>query len=167
MMESDLIKGKVARVLNSRELVINRGSEHGVERGMTFEVLDASGSEIRDPDTDEIIGSVYRPKVRVRVLTVEPRLSVARTYRTRQKNVGGTGGLGLGGLLISSGFGGSSSAPPKWVEVPETFKSEEAAWENLEENKSFVKTGDPVRQVTRPPRRSTNDEPAAASEDAS
>lgn len=147
MSPTELIEGKVARVLNSRELVVNRGSEHGVRRGMVFEVLDDTGSEIRDPETGEIIGSVFRPKVRVRVMSVEPLLAVASTYRVRQKNVGGTGGWGLTGNLT-----GLMSAPPKWVEVPETFKSEEAAWENLDESKSYVKTGDPVREVRRAPR---------------
>jgi hypothetical protein len=36
---ADLIEGKVARILNSRELVINRGTEAGVKLGMRFAVL--------------------------------------------------------------------------------------------------------------------------------
>lgn len=156
------IEGKVARVLNSRELVINRGSEHGVRRDMLFEVLDDTGSEITDPDTGELIGSVFRPKLRVKVFHVEPRLAVARTYRTRRKNVGGTG-FSLG--VLTDFY----SAPPRWVDVPETFKSEEAAWENIDEEKSFVKTGDPVRQIVslrRPPGVLEADEAAEATEGA-
>ena len=85
MTTREPIEGKVAQVLNTRELVINVGSDDGVKRGMIFEVLDDTGSEIRDPDTNELLGSVLRPKVRVKVTTVEPRLAVASTYRTRQK----------------------------------------------------------------------------------
>ena len=39
--------------------------------------------------------------------------------------------------------------PPRWVDIPETFKSEEAAWEEITEEKSFVKIGAPVRQVSK------------------
>src|SRR4051812_26233030 len=116
MTTREPIEGKVARVLNSRELVINRGSEHGVKRGTVFVVLDPDGADIPDPDTGEIIGSIQRPKVRVRVTDVQTELCVARTYRTRRVNIGGTGTLGtpdFSNLL----------RPPKWVEVPETFKS--------------------------------------------
>ena len=140
-----LIEGKVARILNSRELVINRGSAHGVETGMIFEVLDPMGSEIQDPDTGEVIGSVHRPKVPVKVLVVEENLAVASTYRTRTKNVGGDDYLSLWAL----GSRRQLQQPPKWVEVPETFKSNEAAWESIRESESYVKVGDPVRQ--RPP----------------
>ena len=35
------IRGKVARILNSREMVINVGSDSGVAVGMRFEVMDA------------------------------------------------------------------------------------------------------------------------------
>jgi hypothetical protein len=144
------ITGKVARVLNTRELVINRGSAHGVKRGTVFEVLDPDGSDIPDPDSGEIIGSVFRPKVRVRVTDVQPELAVASTYRTRRMNVGGAGALGAPDL--STLF-----RPPKWVEVPETFKAEDVAWEKIPAEKSFVKVGDPVREVFRA-RRQGDDE---------
>jgi hypothetical protein len=139
------IRGKVARVLNSRELVINRGSEDGVRRGTVFEVLDPGGSDIPDPDTGEVLGSVYRPKVRVRVVVVEPRLSIASTYRVRRVNTGGTGGL----IGVGARSALESLRPPNWIEVPETFKSNEAAWEEISEDESLVRTGDLVREVFR------------------
>ena len=40
MDEKIPIQGKVAQILNSRELVINLGSEQGVTLGMHFNVLD-------------------------------------------------------------------------------------------------------------------------------
>jgi hypothetical protein len=143
MSSSEPIEGKIARVLNTRELVINRGTEHGVTRGMIFEVLDPEGSEIPDPDTGEIIGSIFRPKVRVRVVVAEPLLAVARTYRTRRVNRGGTGGAAA--LAVTKML----TAPPDWVLIPETFKSDDAQWEKISEEQSVVKVGDPVRQVPR------------------
>lgn len=40
---SELIRSKVARVLNSREIAIAAGAEQGVRVGMYFDVLDPKG----------------------------------------------------------------------------------------------------------------------------
>ena len=49
-MNEQLIQGKVARILNSRELAINIGSNNGVQAGMYFDILDPKGENITDPD---------------------------------------------------------------------------------------------------------------------
>jgi len=139
-MTSTPIRGKVARILNSRDLVINVGSRDGVIVGTYFDVLDPKGEDIQDPDTGEVLGSVERPKVRVQVVKVQERLSVASTYKTRQVNVGGQGG-DLGGRLAELFM------PPKYVTKYETLKTTERTWEDLDESESYVKIGDPVVQV--------------------
>ena len=133
------IRGKVARVLNSRELALNIGTNHGVQVGMLFDVLAPNGESIRDPDTQTVLGSIERPKIRVKVTTVQERLSVAATFRTRKVNIGGAGPdvSSLSRLLL----------PPKIVTQYETLHTDETTWEQLDERESFVKTGDPVRQV--------------------
>ena len=134
-----LIRGKVARILSSRELALNIGLEHGVRLDMLFDVLDEASENIRDPDTGEVIGSIYRPKVRVRIVVVQDRLSVASTYRSKNVNIGGTGpSLHTWAAVL---------APPKWVREYETLKTEEATWEDIDEEDSYVATGDPVVQV--------------------
>lgn len=40
-----------------------------------------------------------------------------------------------------------SLMPTKWVSEVETLKTEEKTCENLEEEQSFVKTGDPFAEV--------------------
>jgi hypothetical protein len=146
---SEILRGKVAKILNSRELVINIGSDHGVCEGMYFDVLDSKGENITDPDTGEVLGSIDRPKLSVKVSRVEPRLAVAATYRSNRVNVGGSGS----GLSALSGFDSIAKQlmPPKWVTKYETLKTDERTWEDVNEEDCFVKTGDPVRQVV--PRR--------------
>lgn len=139
MVSEDPIRGAVARVLSSRELVINRGAGDGVEVGMYFAVLDPKGSDILDPQTGALLGSVERPKVFVRIASVQEHLAVARTFRKRRVNVGGKGG-DLSTLLFP--------APPKWVDQYESLRTDESTWEDLDERDSYVKTGDPVRQVS-------------------
>lgn len=77
---SERITGKVAAVLSARRLVINRGSEHGVEPGMRFRVLEELN--VTDPDTGERLGELPREVVRVAVIDVEPRYAIAHTFET-------------------------------------------------------------------------------------
>lgn len=148
MTGEERIVGQVARVLNSREIAINRGSQHGVQTGMRFAVLARDEEEIEDPETGEVLGTVKRPKVKVEVVRVEDRFSVARTYEARRVNVGGTGAL--------TGFA-RLFEPPKWETRFRTLRTDEATWEDLEEWQSFVKTGDSVEQLKTP----DEDEPTA------
>lgn len=131
------IRGRVARVLSSREVAINRGSDDGVVAGMIFKILSTKGSEITDPDTDEELGSVELVKIKVKVTDVQERIAVASTYRTHEVNVGGTG----------IGFGGKMFEPPKWETRVETLKIDDAVREELSERDTFVYRGDPVVQI--------------------
>lgn len=134
------IRGKVAKVLNSREVVLNVGADHGVTLSMLFDILQPGGEDIKDPDSGEVLGSLERSKVRVKVVDVQSKLSVASTFKTYEINIGGLGGFGTGELS-------KMLTPPKYVKKVQTLKSDELTPETLKENESFVKTGDPVVQV--------------------
>ena len=131
------LRGKVARVLNDREVAINLGTVDGVSSGMEFDILSRDAQEVRDPDTDEILGAVQRPKVRVKVILAYDKMSVASTFQKHRVNVGGTG-IGLGIFQ-----------PPRWREYYETLKREDARVDEISEGDSYVSIGDPVVQVLR------------------
>lgn len=133
------IQGKVAEILNSRDVVINVGRDNGVTLGMIFDILDGKGLKIRDPSTREILGDVKRTKATVKVTHVQDRLSIASTYKKRKVNVGGN-------APDLSSFS-RALRPPKWVTEYETLKAEGQPWEHLEEKDSLVKIGDNVVQV--------------------
>ncbi len=132
------IRGKVARILDLREVVINRGSADQVRIGMIFKILSSKDSVITDPDTGEQLGTVGREKTRVKVTEVQPNLAVASTYRSQRVNVGGSG---LGSLDTSSLF-----APPKWETRVETLKVDDVAIGKLEGEDAVVRIGDLVVQ---------------------
>jgi hypothetical protein len=137
------IRGKVARVLSTRELAINRGSSDGVRVGMVFTVLDPNGEQIRDPETGLSLGSLRRPKVSVRVKHAEDRVALCETFESTKVNLGGSGGVSLSNLsAIASMF-----QPPRVVVRYRTLRQAEAPWEPMDEADSFVKTGDPVEEV--------------------
>lgn len=74
------IEGKVAKILNNRELAMNRGRNQGVELGMKFAVIE--DLEVLDPDTKQQLGSVNRESIRVKVVQVFDDFSIAQTYQT-------------------------------------------------------------------------------------
>ena len=79
-MVASAVEGKVAEVLNEREVAINRGKDHGVKMGTRFKLMETL--RIKDPDTKNIIGEITREKLRVKVVQLEQSLSIASTYET-------------------------------------------------------------------------------------
>jgi len=134
-----ILQGKVAAILNARELAINIGSVAGVTTGTKFKILAETPISIVDPDTQVQLGIVDREKVRVIALEVQEHLTVCRTYRTHR-----TGG---GPLSASRMFEDLSSPPRTTVE---TLKADSSAFPPpLTEEESFVKRGDRVVQLTK------------------
>lgn len=146
----DLIHGKVARVLNSRHLVINVGAKDGVVRGMKFHIFDPGDDDhgsytISDPDTLRIIGSVrLAPKRTVTVIAVQDHLSVASTLE-RRANVGG-----VNTLVRDMGSLTRALMPPQWITKYETLRRIESdrAVEPIDDSESMVKVRDPAIQVS-------------------
>jgi hypothetical protein len=137
-----LVRGKVAKLLNTREVALNIGAQDGVTIGMRFAILDTEECSILDPDTGDALGSIERPKAFVKAIVVEERVSVARTYRKREVNIGGTSTA----LTVAEDFM-NSLLPPRWVTRYETLRLEEAPHDAITEAESFVKVGDPVVQL--------------------
>ncbi len=141
------IRGTVARVLNTREIAINLGTEHGITIGMYFDVMDAGESDILDPNTKEMLGSIERPKIRMKITHIEEKLSVASTYKSECVNVGGTGTKYSAVLKDALSNTSLPLTPPRWVKKYETLEKTEETPAPLDEKDSRVKTGDPVVQV--------------------
>lgn len=132
-METDRISGKVAAVLNSRELALNVGSADGVTVGMRFAVLNSKGLGVTDPDTGEVLGDLPVAKTVVKVIRVDgPHLSTGRTFRTIP------GKPGLADVLTrTSSFVGT----PDRVETLRIDPSRQDVLE-ISEQDSVVKRGD-------------------------
>ncbi len=88
------IEGKIAKIIDEYTVVINRGHEHGVEEDMRF-VIYEQGEEIKDPDTDESLGTFEYVKAKVRVTNVSEKFSTATTCEADTPPVL----MGLRGLL--------------------------------------------------------------------
>ena len=82
------VEGKVAKILGKGEIVLNRGSSHGVRKGMLFEVFAPEGEEVWDPDTGETLGTVEDVKAKAEVTEVKERLAVARLQNMQETPFG-------------------------------------------------------------------------------
>ena len=102
---------------------------------MYFDIV-ARYEDIVDPDTNESLGAVERPKTRVKITWVQEKLSLASACKSREVNVG----------RMPLGEFSRALMPPKWLKKYETLTAEETA-EPLDEKESLVKVGDAVVQV--------------------
>ena len=136
------IRGKIARVLNAREIALNVGTTKGVTVGMSFDVMGAS-EDINDPDTGEVLGSIERPKARVEITHAQEKLSVAKTSHATRLQGGNSTKLRI------TAFGPVARAliPPSWVEKYENPQKTEETWNFLSAEDGQVEIGDPVVQV--------------------
>jgi hypothetical protein len=124
-------EGRVAAILNAREIVINVGEAAGVKKGQKFAVLASEPLEIIDPVTNKILDTVDREKVRVQAIEVRQSVTICRTYRMRS---------GGGGLRIHADLLKIMPEP-----IPETLRIQDSSIPPpLSEEDSYVKINDRV-----------------------
>jgi hypothetical protein len=149
------VEGKVAKILNGGEIVVNRGSQNGVRAGMVFEVFAPEGEEVWDPDTGETLGTVEEIKAKAEVTEVKDRFAVARLFEVEgAANPFGTEGFAemqqnlqrMFGQMFGDenvriqGFGTGSSG-----DGPDL----ESMFGGPLEDASKIQVGDAVREVSR------------------
>ncbi|UKF27084.1 hypothetical protein [Clavibacter nebraskensis] len=135
------VYGKVAEVISDREVILNRGSAHGVKEGMYFAIYNPDARRVTDPDTGEDLGPLREIVVTVVAVEVGQKMTLARTFRSKKVNIGGTG-LGISAAIFS-GF-----AEPNYVDRVETLVT--SAEEDDEEDDDFervVDRGDPFESA--------------------
>ena len=138
------IEGKVANILNKRELVMNVGRKDGVKEEMKFKVV--YNVPVKDPDTGEDLGEINREKIRVEVFQVEERFSLARTYETYQVNVGGDGMLGTSaGNLRKMNL--KKMLEPRKIETKVKTFDDASDFGVADNSQSPIKVGDQVVQI--------------------
>ena len=79
-----MITGKVAKILNEFQLVLNVGSTQGVQKGMPF-VIYEEGEDITDPESGELLGKLEIVKGEVEVSHVQDTICLAQSKELPQK----------------------------------------------------------------------------------
>jgi hypothetical protein len=144
------LSGRVAQILNARELVIAIGADQGVERGMIFAVLAEEPLAIHDPQSNEVLDTIDREKVRVKAIEVRPKVTICSTYRSQEVVTPGI----LGSSFASSSLSGLSNTP-LWTKsevFEETLRASDSSLPPpLPVEESYVKPNDRVIQIDETP----------------
>lgn len=76
------MNAKVAKIISSKAIVINVGSQSHIHVGDRFEIIDKIGSEnVVDPDSGQSLGKLTSIKGTVEVTRVLPEMSIAEPLR--------------------------------------------------------------------------------------
>lgn len=147
---TERIQGKVAKVTSDRELIINRGREHGVTKGTYFYIKDEP-LEITDPDSGKPIGTVSPIKVVVQAEEIADKFCIARTFRTSRVKISDEikGGSLYG--AISTGRLDNWLQPPKPAQFEtkiETLRYDPKKGKQISSGESVVKIGDLAESVS-------------------
>ena len=130
--DAEPIRALVARILNTTDLALNKGTNDGVETGMRFAILSGIGEDIRDPETDEVLDSIPIAKTVVKIVQATPRVAVARTFRSYTRN----------GIFDALSIAKSETRH-------ETLESDEqSAQQELDPDRAKVKIGDTAVEYT-------------------
>ena len=94
----------VARIWDNYTVVINRGSEHGVEKDQRFQIYSFSDEEIIDPENGESLGRLEIVKGIGKVVHIQPKMATLKsteesvtTERKIVKNLSPLSVFGSGG----------------------------------------------------------------------
>lgn len=128
---------RIARIVSDREVAITGGKDSDIKPGDILLIL-GRPIQIEDPDTGESLGEIVTNKAVVRVYDVQDRFCLARTFRQRKVNVGGSG---MGGSGLAKFF-----EPPKYETRTETLQRNPQAGMTIEEDDAIVQVGDAVEK---------------------
>lgn len=129
-MREDMLTGKVAQILNERDVAINIGKDNGVAIGMRFAILADRSVEIRDPDTRVLLGEVPREKVVVQVVNVEDAFSICTASSTVLPN-----------------FASALQGIQAFIRPFGTPSTDESLPSPLSAEERYVRIGDRVQQI--------------------
>ena len=132
---------RVVDILTDRELALSGGAEQGLEVGDVLRILPGKPRAVVDPETGDVLGEIVQTKAVVRVYEVQDRFCLARTFRTRQVNVGG------GGIGSTSAIFGRIFEPPKYEVRVETLRKDPSLGTVIDPSESIVEVGDIAEKV--------------------
>ena len=80
-----MINGKVAKILDEYQVILNVGLNQGVEPGMVF-VIYEQGEVVKDPETKEPLENLEIVKGEVEVIHVQQSICLARSKKIERSD---------------------------------------------------------------------------------
>ena len=134
------ITGRVAHIVDNRTVILSVGSENQVQPSMRFKIFSANKTKIIDPETKALLGELDRVKLRVKVIEVQEKYSIAETYEYTTVNKGGSYNSSV--LALNRMF-----QEPKLERSYKTFEIDKQDRKAIDEKDSIIRVGDRVEQI--------------------
>src|SRR5699024_2741137 len=77
---------KIVKILDEYNVVINAGINQDIKQGDQFQILDKEGSDVIDPDTKEIIGTLDLIKSTVEVTELHEKMCICSSQSSIKMN---------------------------------------------------------------------------------
>ena len=77
-MKKETIKGRIIRILDTRTVIINLGTDDGITNDSYFNIL-GDPEEIIDPFTKDVLGKVNVVKAKLKALQAYEKFTIAST----------------------------------------------------------------------------------------
>lgn len=116
---SKQIEGKIAKILDEYNVVINKGRNDGVKERMPFVIFSISSDEIKDPDTKESLGRLELVKGYITAFHIQERaaICVAEKSGDSDDHDTETGIQTLSGAMIAECMGKMEKRPTEKMNV--------------------------------------------------
>lgn len=99
------VEGKVAKILDEYNIVINLGWKDGLADGMNVVVFATGGEEVKDPNTGESLGSLELVKAYLKVAHVQERCSICAAEPVKKAGEEEGGFRTLGAAMMAEAMG--------------------------------------------------------------
>ena len=70
-----VLKGKIIKILDGKRVIINLGYKQGIKKEMKFFIY-SEGEEIKDPDTNQVLGKREIVKHKIKVKHIQETFSI-------------------------------------------------------------------------------------------
>ncbi len=77
---------RVIEILDKHSVLINYGSNDGAKKGEEIRVI-AKGPEVKDPVTDELLGTLDKVKEELTIVTAYERFSLCKKIEVSTRNI--------------------------------------------------------------------------------
>lgn len=76
------VEAKVVKIVDDFKLAINKGSDDGITKNDIFIIFE-KGEELFDPDTNQSLGFLEIPKLKMRVFNIQDKLTLLESMETQ------------------------------------------------------------------------------------
>lgn len=76
------MEAKVIKIVDDVKLAINKGADDGITKNDIFIIFE-KGEELFDPDTNESLGLLEIPKLKMRVFNIQNKLTLLESMETQ------------------------------------------------------------------------------------